>query len=412
MAAATSTTYDALLRELWPQDDVFDLLYENNAFFATCPKDTSFYEKIRHVALGYGTTQGVGADFTSAKANKSGGVNAEFKVTPVTYYSLFSIQRQLLRRAGNKKAAILPALERESRLGLLAWKRDISYLIFGNGGGAIGRLKSSSSISGATFTLETLNDVRHFEQNMVLQMSADDGTGGAGVHSGTVKVASVARDTGVITCTGNVTAGISSATDHDYVFRQGNYNAVCSGLAAWVPSSAPSATTFFGLDRTKDTLRLGGIRVTATGLAPRQAAMKAAKEVYVNGGKPTHYFISPDDYLNLQLELTSAGTLQMTKEPGAPIGKYTFGAPFEAISLMGPAGLIKVMPDINCPVSTGYMLQLDTWTLGTMGDAPYFDMEDGNRILRESDADSYEGRIVGDFQLWCEAPGYNAAVAL
>jgi len=80
--------------------------------------------------------------------------------------------------------------------------------------------------------------------------------------------------------------------------------------------------------------------------------------------------------------------------------------------MMGPAGTIKCFMDINCLDNYPVMTQQDTWEFGTMGDAPYFDMEDGNRILRETDSDSYEGRIIGDFQLYNEAPGKSAIALL
>ncbi len=289
-----------------------------------------------------------------------------------------------------------------------AWKRDTAILLWGSG---IGNIGTSTALSGATLTFST-DDVKHFEKNMQIELAATPAATTSTPRAGYITVSAVNRTTGVVTFTGNITAGIPAAVSGDIAYRRGNCNAVVTGVQGWIPASDPTSTSFFGCDRSVDTLRMGGIRTTATGLSPRAAAMKAAKEVFENGGNPTHYYLNPADYLNLQMELSSAGNLQVIKEPGAPIGKYVVGIPFEGISFMGPTGQIKVVPDINAPVSYGHMLQLDTWTLGTMGDAPYFDMEDGNRILRETDADAFEGRIVGDFQLWCEAPGKNARVAL
>src|ERR1700677_748303 len=95
MTAASSTSFDALLRELWPQDDIYDELYHSaETFYGLLKKDPS--------------------------------VQSEWKVTPVIYYSLFSIQRQLLKRAQNKKAAVLPALERESKMAIEVWRRMTS----------------------------------------------------------------------------------------------------------------------------------------------------------------------------------------------------------------------------------------------------------------------------------------------
>lgn len=414
MAAATSTTYDALLREIWPQEDIYDLLYENNPTFAMMPKDTSFYEKIRHIALGYGTTQGVSADFSTAKANKQASLEKEFKITPVTYYSLFSIQRQLLKRSQNKKVAIAAALERESKMAFKAWKRDIALLIYGSGGGNIAQLTSTQSLSGNTFTPLTATDVRHFEINMTLTSSIDN-TGVAGVKSGSVLVTKVNRTPGseLVTLSQNLNIGIPQVAVSDYIFRQGNYNAVLTGISGWIPSTDPTSTAFFGCDRSVDPLRLGGIRVSCAGLSPREGAMKMSKEIFANGGEPTHDFRHPDDYLNLQLELMSAGVLYNVKEPGASVGKYEFGIPFEGVGYQGPSGIVKVFPEINQFSGVANVLQMDTWKFASMGDVPYFATEDGSgRILRESDADSYEGRAVGDFQVYNEAPGFNARGSL
>jgi hypothetical protein len=412
MGAANATSYDALLRELWPQDDIYDELYDiNETFFGVVSKDTSFYEKIRHIAVGYGFTQGLGASFSAAKANRAGSVQAEWKITPVTYYSMFSIQRQLLRRAKNKKAAILPALERETRMAIEGWKRMAGIYLWNKSG--VGDLGKVSAISTNTITLTNANDIKHFEQNMTVEFSVDN-TGSAGVRNSTqpLIVTQVDREGLVITFNVNVTVAIPTAATNDFVYRASDYNAVVSSVYSWVPTAAPGSTPFFGLNRAKDPQRLGGWRVSCTGLSPRAAAKKTAKVLKENGGKPNYYFLSPNDFLNLQMELESTGALKNVKEPGASIGKYSFGIPFEGISMMGPAGEIKCFLDINTQDNYPVMTQLNTWEFGSMGDVPYFDMEDGNRILRESDADAYAGQIIGDFQLYNEAPGKSAVALL
>jgi len=331
MTAASNTSFDALLRELWPQQDIYDELYDiNETFFGIVSKDTSFYEKIRHIAVGYGFTNGLSATFSSSKANKAPSVQAEWKVTPVTYYSLFSIQRQLLRRAQNKKAAILPALERESRMAIEGWKRMQGIYLFNKSGiGDLGQAASSGGISTNVITLSSVSDVKHFEQGMTLDFSVDN-TGSAGVRASTqpLTITKVDREAGTLTTNVNVTTAIPTAANSDYIYRSGDYNAIVSGVYAWVPIAVAGATAFFGLDRTKDPQRLGGWRVTCTGLSPRAAAKKTAKVLKENGGKPNYYYLSPNDFLNLMQELESAGTLRNVKEPGAPIGKYSFGVPF------------------------------------------------------------------------------------
>ena len=153
MAAANSTSYSALLKEIWPQDDIINELYDvKQSLYGLVEKDTSFYEVVRHIAVGYGYTGGASAQFSNAKANKQPTVESQFKITPVQYYSLFSIQRQLLRRAQQKKAAIVPALERQTKMAIEVWKRRQGIYLFNTNVGAIGQVLTAP---GGTATLTT-----------------------------------------------------------------------------------------------------------------------------------------------------------------------------------------------------------------------------------------------------------------
>jgi len=409
MAATTSTSYSALLKEVWPQEDIYDLLLENMPFLGIVPKDTEFYEKVRHVALGYGTGQGVGADFAIAKAAKTSSKEAEFQVTTYTHYSLFSITRKVIRQSKNKRGAILQALARESELALKAWKREIAIMLPGNGGGMIGTGDGTWTITGNAITLSDINQIVNFEIGQQLQFATTDGTSGS-VKSGYVTVSAVNPDTGVITTSeSNISVAVPGVANSDKIFRNGNFGAMVKGVGAFIADSS-SPAVLYNMTRTDQPVRKAGLRVSATNLLPREAAMKAAKEVFIQGGKPTHYIEAPNDFLSLQLDLQSAGSLLNTKEPAAKIGSYTFGMPYEGVGFMGPSGVVKVLPDYTFSPGTAFMLMMSTWKLGSTGELCYMDDEDGNRILREENADAYEGRVVGDYALYCEAPGYNARV--
>lgn len=413
MAANTSTSYSALLKEMWPQDEIYDLLYENMPFLAMVPKDTEFYEKVRHVALGYGTGQGISADFATAKAAKSASKEAKFDVTTVTHYSLFSITRKLIRQSKNKRGAIVAALARESELALKGWKRDLAIYLPGNGGGALARGNSSWTVTGSTVTLSDVNQIVNFEIGMQLQFASTDGSSGS-VRSGFVTVSTIDPDAGAFTTAeSNITTAVPGVANNDYIFRNGNFGAVVPGVAAFIDATGGSSTpALFGMTRSDMPTRKAGIRVSGSTLLPREAAMKAAKEIFVMGGKPSHYFMHPNDYLNLQLDLSSAGVLVNMKEPGASIGSYKFGMPFDGIGFMGPSGIVKCFPDYTFTNAVAELMDLRTWRLSSTGELCYMDDEDGNRILREENADAYEGRVVGDYALYTEAPGYNARVAL
>lgn len=417
MAAAQSSTYK-LLRDLWPQKAIYDELYKASPTLGMLKKDTSFYESHRFIDVGYGAPQGVGPDFGIAKAAKTASKTAEFSITPVSYYGMFSLSGRLMRQSKGDKAVIVKPLARESRNVITQWKRDMSRYIFGNGGGALARMTSGSApTTSATVTLNDTNTNRAIEQGMTLQTSATDGTSGS-VKSGSVTVASVVRN-----LDGNSTvtvdqatwaAGISGPAASDYIFRAGAFGGVLTGFEGWNPASDPTSTSFFGVDRTPDVQRLGGLRIACAGKTPREAALRSARMVADVGGTPDTYILSTTDWESLQLELQSAGTLKYAQVPSSPIGKFNFGLKYDAIQLMGPVGPISVVSDADATVGVGRMLSLDTWTLASTGELVSI-IEGGagpGGMMMEESSDAFESRLVGDFQLYCEAPGLNGRVAL
>jgi hypothetical protein len=86
---------------------------------------------------------------------------------------------------------------------------------------------------------------------------------------------------------------------------------------------------------------------------------------------------------------------------------------FRGIMINGANSMIKVFPDRNCQAQTGYLLQMNTWTLNSLGDAPQIlRYGDGLEMLRLSTADAAEVRIGYYAQISTNAPGFNANVTL
>ena len=178
-----------------------------------------------------------------------------------------------------------------------------------------------------------------------------------------------------------------------------------TGLDGWVPSAAPGATAFFGVDRTADVTRLGGNRFDGSALPIEEALIGGASQVAREGGRPDHCFVDFATFANLEKALGSKVVYSESKARDVDIG-------FAGIDVRGPRGTIKVIPDQNCQPNVAWMLQLDTWSLNTLGEAPMFLDLDNNRMLRESAADAYEVRLGYYGQIACNAPGYNCRVAL
>ena len=85
---------------------------------------------------------------------------------------------------------------------------------------------------------------------------------------------------------------------------------------------------------------------------------------------------------------------------------------FSSLSIATPTGMVKVYADHNCPINVGYLLQLDTWKLKSLGPAPRLLDFDGLKGIRQSNEDGVEYRWGYYGNLLCTAPGFNCRVAL
>ena len=115
--------------------------------------------------------------------------------------------------------------------------------------------------------------------------------------------------------------------------------------------------------------------------------------------------MSYESYINLEKSLGSRVRYDELKARDVDVG-------FRSLAVQGPNGVINVIPDQNCQPDVAWMLQLDTWSLNSLGGAPHILDLDGNRILRKSDDDAYEGRVGFYGNVACNAPGFNVRIAL
>ena len=404
MAALNTTVYAPVLKTLYPQG-LAATLYPKNPTFAIMEKADDFEGDNMVITCKFAGSTGDAVDFTNAQTNKSGSQYTKFTITRTSEYAVGGLTTEVMRASRSNKGALVKALKTEIDSSLYKIGRAMAAGLWGNGGGAIGRISATSNVGTATITLADISQIVNFEKGMILQASADDGTGGGGLRSAgaTVTVAGVNRDSGTITATGNWSAGIGAVAASDYLFRKGDYNAKIKGIPAWLPDAAPSATLFFGVDRTQDTTRLGGARWDATGVPIEEALIEAPHRLAVHGGSPTHAICNNRDFANVVKAIQAR--VYVDVETDIPeIG-------FKAVTLPGPNGDIKLIPDPNCPRNKLYLLQLDTWKIHTLGDAPGFIDDDGlGQLVRDYNADSHEYRIVTFWQLACDAPGWNMVV--
>lgn len=413
-AIAGISDYLPVLKTIWPQSDLEDLFYDESPFLAMVPKDTSWVGENRVIALQYGKTNGRSALFANAKANKGASKFGAMTITTADNFSLFSVDHKTIQLSRDNKGAIVKALTTESKSAIDKLKRITGAQLWNNGGGAIGVV---SALSGATFKFVNPLSARLLEPGDWINLSTDDGTGGAGTLGPGNKIQVIDVNTnidganaGLVTCSGTITGSIAAAANGNFVFIDGDYGAWLSGVPAYVTPSDPGSggvpTSIWGMSREAFPSRLAGLRVDGTGLSIKEAIKKALMVSVLQSAKISHIFMNPENFLDLEMSLESQKRYVDVK-----VGNVGF----TGIAFTGGTGSapVEVYQDPDAPKDTVFGLNLDTWTLASAGElADFFTLPGQSNLRPEESTNSFEGRVGNYAQLYTDAPGKNFTLKL
>ena len=400
MASLDTGSVTAALKQIYPTGVPKEMIYKNSPFLASIKKDTN---KLRSqgivIPLHYTGPQGISANFANARTYQTSSEYAKITLTHKNYYGTAQIDGEVIDMAKGDPGAFIDALKTETDRAIYGVKRSLSRHIFGNGGGALGRVATFST---TTATLSNPSDVRFFEVGQELAFDDTDGSSGGAVRAGTATVTGVNRATGALTSDSDWDAQITSPTALDYAFRVGDFGATLAGVEAWLPRTASGAliTAFYGLDRSPDS-RLYGQRGDLSSYTPEEQLVVGAEQLARENGTVDFAVVNTVNYRNLVLALGSKVVYDTMESYDAKIG-------FKVVKVAGPTGDIAVMPDADMPVDRLFMGQLDTWTLYSMGDLVKLLDNDGNAVLRTGTTDAVELQLVSRSNLGCIAPGFNA----
>lgn len=397
-------SFDAALKVHYTSDKIMNMVYEDNPLLAMLSKYESFGGKNLPIPIIYGNPQNRSANITNALAGATNTQITDFVLTRNKDYSVAYIDNETIEASKGNANAFIEATTTEIDGAINSLKRSLATALYRSGSGSIGQ--ANASVSSTSLQLKQAEDVTNFEVGMELKFSTADG--GGSLKSGSVTIVAVNRDSGELTVDAltAIAAGAGIAAN-DYIFIEGDHDSKIKGLAAWLPASAPTSTAFFGVDRSVDVTRLGGIRYDGSAQPIEEAIIGAIHRVAREGGKPTHCFMNFNRWDQLVKSLGSKVSYidEVVKTGEAYVS-------FRGVMVHGPKGPVKVMPDQNCPNDIAYLLQLDMWKLYSLGKVPRLIDSDGLKMLRQSDADGVQVRVTYYAQLGCKAPGRNARITL
>jgi hypothetical protein len=405
--ALDMTSFDAALKEHYTDDRVLNLVYKDNPALALLPKMESFGGRNLPIPLIYGNPQGRSATFTNAQT-RGAATNSlidAFVITRVKDYSIATIDNETLEASKGNANAFMEAATTEIDGAINSLTRSLAVAMYRDGSGAIGRVSAEPTEAATTvITLATTSDVTNFEVGMQVVIWSATSGGTQRIYDTGVTAANISavnRSTGVITINTAYTAS-GTITANDYLFVNGDRGLKISGFEAWLPASAPGSTAFFGVDRSVDVTRLGGQRYDAANVPLEEALIEAASRVAREGGKIDHFFMDYSKYASLEKSL-GAKVQYVDLKVNAEVG-------FRGLVINGPRGMIKCMPDQNCPSNRCFGVQLDTWKLYSLGKAVRVIDTDGLQMLRQASADGVEVRYGFYGQMGCRGPGFSINV--
>lgn len=406
MTILNLTAADAIMKELYDGQMVENLVYKGNPLLALLPKYEKFVGRNYPLPNVYGNPQNRSATFANAVASTTSSQVEQFLLTRVKNYSLGFIDGETMKATASDKGAFIDAISLEVDGVFQSLANDIAYGIARDESGARAQVNAEPSEAGTTvITLKQGEDIVGFEigQDIVIHSAKTGGSQrlyATGVTTGLISA--VNRSAGTITIAVAYDSNGTIAAD-DQIFVNGDRGNKISGLESWVPDSAPSATSFFGVDRSVDTNRLGGVRTDGTGMPIEEALIEGSFDVGREGGRPDYCFVNFKQYGKLIKQLQNK-VQYVNVQANAEVG-------FRGVEIHGGAGSMIVIPDRTIRDSRAQLMEMSSWKLCSLGPLAQLLDTDG-KFLRQASADAYEVRVGSYAQLGCMAPGHNGTVSL
>lgn len=418
--AADLTTESALFKVMYDGVEVKRILYENRPLFAMLPKKENFQGASLPVPVIYNNSQNRSSNVTNAFSNNSTFGSATFSVTRKTIYGGGAVSTEALKASRSDAGAFVNVMTEAIDRAINQSGNAVASQLTRSGTGSVARLSATATVNSTSVYVQLLNpdDIVNLAVDMDIAASQNDGGTLRAYASSHAYIVSIDRDAGSFLCSatvgGSVTALsslITSVAASDYIYQNSSdLTSVISGVQAWVVGTSVTATTFYGVDRTKDKTRLAGHTYDGSALGFMDAVYNACALLAREGGKPKHLFLNYKDYANFQSHLRGnqiffQNVYEKSEDPRVMVS-------FAAIEIAAPTGPVRVFLDPYVPTGVGLLMQMDTWELASLG--PIVDLfnEDGLDMIRDGSLDQLNFRITGYGNLICKAPGFNCVITL
>lgn len=411
MAAAVVSNHEKVLQRFYARG-LKHIARPECVFCREVPKNQSYRGQVRS-ALVIGDGGGSSRQLSVAQSAHTAAKLEAFTFTEQDLAKEYSVVEvdNLAQHWADGKGALVPLLTqqinskirnvvRSYQLGAYA---TTQYRIMGT---------VSSSPSGAWFKLSNAFEARRFRIGDRIEAAATALAARVGPVAG-AQVCAVNAGAAKIKVNATAAVVLTGLANGYKVFRAGDApNGVTAGAAPagyrglpqWLAGGDATSTLWFGVNRTQDTEKLAGHKVNLSSEGTMEGAIIQLASVLHDRtqgeAKPDRVYVPVDKFARLIRELQSKDRYSGQQED------VKFGYSYIK-SLFGPYSL-RIVPDPALQLNSMFMLTMPTWENISVRSVPHFDMDDGNRMLRKSDADSTEIRIKAYSQFFCHIPYHNA----
>lgn len=398
MSVGTLTTFSAfMMKRFLKSNFLYDTIEKTYPWFESIQKRKDFGGSSFDLPVLYDRPQGMGArDRATAQANASTVKGAVQVITTGDYHASLFIANKAIEQSSGNEDAFLSIKEAEMQAILDEALYSVALSSTSNGGNALGQV---ASVAANVLTLTKKSDVAHFERNMTLVASDNDGdiTTDSLLDGGNTTTV-VAVDPAAGTVEVNDIADISGLSANDYLFRDGDFfgdegSTILKGLGAQISGSAtpPALYSVTAATRALRPDRLAGCYLASSELTTlddeeRIELLNTRMAGVFRSRVAPRSYLHPEDFNRLSRSLQQRGIIARD-DPESRWGH-------KALSVVAGGKEQKIMSDPCMREGKLHALDPAHWWLASTGDLFHPLGKDGLESLRQATADNYEWRWV------------------
>jgi hypothetical protein len=404
MAAADLTSLAPVFKELYPKG-LAPIIAKKCPAAGWVPKQGDFYGDTAGIAPLISGVRGSTA-FADALEDQSVVQTLKFNVPRKRDYAIASVDAEAMAASENDRGAFAKVLDEQTKGAMHELQESFGYQIFHNGGGSRAQGNSAWTITGNAITISDPRAHVYFQVDMRLNFATTDGTTGS-VKAGYVtidKISITPAATIITTVEANIQTAVPTVANSDHLFRKGDFGNCISGFLAWIPPTDPTATLYHGVDRTRHTTKLGGLRFNASDSSTimEEIVIDALAYAHTHGAEPSVLIMNSLRFSELEKSLNGKTIIQ--------IGSSVPGIGYKAIEFAAPWGTVSIMGDPKCPYNHAFALDKETVHFKHLKAFPHFAMDDGSKFQRSASADGIQFRVRWWGNLMVEKPGFNMII--